>query len=133
MKVAVRYYSRSGHTEKVAQELGKQLKVIPKTTATKLSAPVDILFVGSGTFFFKEDKHLKKFVSNLTPDQVKQIIIFGTAGGPDSMIKSLKKILSKKKLNVSNKTLFFSSFRLSPTKSLTSEQIKKISDFIANL
>lgn len=47
MKVAVRYYTKSGNTEKLALEIAKAVGVTAETTSVPISEEVDVLFLGS--------------------------------------------------------------------------------------
>lgn len=128
MKIAIRYYSRTGNTEKVAKEIGKQLDITPKTISEPLINPVGELLLGGGTYFLKADKHIRDFVTKIKPNQAKRIIVFGTSSGLGTMANSLKKALTKKGFVVSSKSLFLHG--LSPQiRNLNEKQKEKIEQF----
>jgi flavodoxin len=79
MKVAVRYYSRSGNTKKLAEEIAKTAGVTAETTEQPLGEPVDLLFLGSAVYAAGVDEHVKSFLRDLDPAQVKKIVNFSTA------------------------------------------------------
>ena len=47
MKIAIRYYSKTGNTEKLAEAIGEAIGVAPKTIDEPLNEDVDILFLGN--------------------------------------------------------------------------------------
>ena len=53
MKIAIRYYSKFGHSAQMAQVIGDVMGVKPESIETPLTEEVDILFVGAGLFFGK--------------------------------------------------------------------------------
>ncbi len=82
MKVAVRYYSRSGNTRAVAEAIAEEAGVpaisvdAPEAAITE---PVDVLFIGGALYAYRLDKHLKAFIENLSPKMVKKGVIFSTS------------------------------------------------------
>ena len=50
MKIAVRYYTRSGNTKKLAEAIAKAVGAEAKTVDEPLWEDVDILFLGSSVY-----------------------------------------------------------------------------------
>lgn len=50
MKIAVRYFSRTGNTKKLAEAIAKAINVEAKITDKPLCEDVDILFLGSSAY-----------------------------------------------------------------------------------
>lgn len=90
MKIAVRYYTRSGNTEKLANEIAKSLSCEVKDIATPLTEKVDILFLGCSYYAFDVDEAVKSFIVE-NRENIGKIICFGTS----AMMKSMKKPVSK--------------------------------------
>lgn len=103
MNTAIRYYSRSGNTAKLAEAIGSATGVAAKTTAEALSEPVDLLFLGGALYAGNIDGHLRSFAESLTKERVKQVVVFSTAAGPKSAMEKLKEILEPKGICVANK------------------------------
>ena len=64
MKIAVRYYSKTGNTKKLANAIATQLHVDAKDISEGLNEKVDILFLGSPVYWAGMDGSVKKFKSS---------------------------------------------------------------------
>ncbi len=78
MKIAVRYYSRGGHTKKLAEALAAALDVTACPIEKSLEEDVDILFLGSSVYLLGVDKSLVNFIQNITV-HVGTIVNFSTS------------------------------------------------------
>lgn len=90
MKIAIRYYTRSGNTRKLADAMAKAIC----TQALDLSAPLtektDILLLGCSYYAFDIDAAVKEYIE-ANKDRIGKIICFGTS----AMMKSMKKPVAK--------------------------------------
>ena len=82
-KVAVRYQSRNGNTKAVAEAIAKTVGVAAEPIETPIPEPVDLLFIGGGVYMWDIDKSLISYLENLSPETVKSVAAFTTAGGMD--------------------------------------------------
>jgi hypothetical protein len=103
---AIRFYSRTGNTEKVANLLSEQLNVKAESIDSPISEPVDRLFLGGGVYNMSADKRLKAYAADLDPATVKEVFLFGTSGSVFTIEKQLTKVLKKKRIPVSDEHLF---------------------------
>ena len=78
MHIAIRYYSKTGNTEKLAKEIEKVTKVKAEPVTKKLNKDVDILFLGSTIYAAGIDEEVKKFIDNIDV-KVGSIVNFSTA------------------------------------------------------
>lgn len=65
MKIAIRYYSKTGNTEKLAEAIGEAIGVAPKTIDEPLNEDVDILFLGNSVYNAGADSKVKEFLKNI--------------------------------------------------------------------
>lgn len=79
MNTAIRYYSKFGHTRKMAAVVSEVTGVEPLTIETPITEPVDVLYFGSAVYATVVDWRVKKFIKTLTPDKVKRVICFSSA------------------------------------------------------
>lgn len=79
MKIAVRFYSRSGNTQKVAEAIAKAVGTEAKKTDVSVNEPVDLLFLGGSVYWGGIDKNLRAFIESLDPAKVKCVATFGTS------------------------------------------------------
>lgn len=95
MKIAVRYYTRSGNTKKLADAIAKAVGVEAKTVAEGLTEDVDILFLGSSVYAAGVDGEVKKFIDRIDV-KVGRVVNFSTAALIKSTGKQVRKLLQKK-------------------------------------
>jgi flavodoxin len=86
MKVAVRYYTKTGNTEKLANAVG--VKALP--ISEPITEPVDILFLGNSYYAFSIDPEVRDYVRSLDSSKVKRIVNFGSAAMLNSTWKKVK-------------------------------------------
>ncbi len=90
MNVAVRYYTKTGNTKRMAEAVAKALGV----EALPLSEPVkeraDLLFLGNSYYAFSIDPEVRDFIRGLDPDKVGRIVNFGSAAMLNSTWKKVK-------------------------------------------
>ena len=65
MKVAVRYYTQTGNTKKLAEAIASQLGIEAKSVETPLEEKTDILFLCNSVYWAGIDKHVKEFVKKM--------------------------------------------------------------------
>lgn len=91
MKTAIRYYSRSGNTKKLAESVGNAVSVEPKEVSEPLTEKVDVLFLGCSYYAFDMDEAVKTFICE-NHGYIGKIVCFGTSAMMKSMKKPLKKV-----------------------------------------
>ena len=90
MTYAVRYYTKTGNTKRLADAIAKELGVEALPLEVPVSEPVDILFLGNSYYAFNIDPEVKKFVGSLQKDKVGKIVNFGSAAMLNSTYKKVK-------------------------------------------
>jgi flavodoxin len=100
MKIAVRYYSKSGNTKKLAEAIAKAVGAAVEPTDTALTEPVDLLFLGGAIYGGNEDGHIRDFAGKLTADTVKSVAVFGTSMSGKSILPLIEGSLSGKGIPV---------------------------------
>ena len=95
MKIEVRYYTRSGNTQKLAEAIAKAVGAEAKTVEEPLREDVDILFLGSSVYAYGVDDSIKKFISSIDVS-VGKVVNFSTAALVKSTYKQVGKLLAAK-------------------------------------
>lgn len=138
MEVAVRYQSRGGNTRAVAEEIAKLLGVTAESIDKPIDKKVDILFLGGGLYMWDMDESLKKYIENLEPEQIGQMVGFSTTGAMDVTLKRIREYGEKKGIPVSDKQLLLvmllkghSALGLTGGK-LSDKQKKQIEEFVGS-
>lgn len=91
MRVAVRYYSRGGNTEKLAKAIAEAIGVEAKTVAEPLEERTDILFLGSSVYAAGMDESVKRFVVD-NQNKIGKLYNFSTAALLSSTYKQMRKL-----------------------------------------
>ena len=90
MKFAVRYYTKTGNTKKLAEAMAKALGVEALPISEGIDEPVDILLLGNSYYAFSIDPEVRKFVCSLDRNKVGRIVSFGSAAMLNSTWKKVK-------------------------------------------
>lgn len=102
MAIAVRYFSKSGRTEKVAQAIGEAVcgDVKSITEAPALTEKADVLFLGGAPYANIMAPELKKYAEDIDAALVGTAVLFTTSNWSQRTVRSLKGILKKKGIRV---------------------------------
>lgn len=103
MKTAIRYYSKFGHTTKMANIVGELTNTRPELATVRLSEPVDTLYLGAGVFLGKVDNSIVELINTLTPDMVKRVVCFGSSAIIKSPVPQMRELLQARDIIVSEK------------------------------
>ena len=101
---AIRYYSKFGHSKQMAQAIEELVGTKATTVAEQLTEPVDTLYLGAGVFLGKVNSAVLDFINALTPDVVKQVVLFGSCAIIDSPVPQMRTALEAKGIKVSDKS-----------------------------
>jgi len=96
MKVAIRYYSKTGHTKKLAEAISEELGVPAYPTNTTVKEEVDILFLGSAIYATGISDSIKNYIANLDSTKVKKVVNFSSATILTSTYDQVKKLVEEK-------------------------------------
>ncbi|MBO7095864.1 MAG: flavodoxin [Lachnospiraceae bacterium] len=95
MRFAVRYYTKTGNTKRLAEAIAKELGVEALPISEPVDEQVDFLFMGNSYYAFDIDPEVKKFVSSLDKEKVGKIVNFGSAAMLNSTYKKVKAVADK--------------------------------------
>ena len=90
MKIAVRYYTRTGNTKRLAEAIAKAVNTEALPLESPIDEPVDILFLGNSYYAFSIDPEVRKFIQSLDRSKVGRIVNFGSAAMLNSTYKKVK-------------------------------------------
>ena len=90
MTYAVRYYTKTGNTRRLAEAVAGALGVKALLISEPVKEPVDILFLGNSYYAFSIDPEVKSFVRSLDKNTVGRIVNFGSAAMLNSTWKKVK-------------------------------------------
>ena len=90
MTFAVRYYTKTGNTRKLATAIADALGVQTLPISEPVTEPVDILLLGNSYYAFSIDPEVKAFIRSLDKSKVGRIANFGSAAMLNSTFKKVK-------------------------------------------
>ena len=90
MKIAVRYYTKTGNTKKLAEAVAKAAGTEALPISSPITEPVDVLFLGNSYYAFSIDPEVRKFIQGLDKAKVGKIVNFGSAAMLNSTFKKVK-------------------------------------------
>lgn len=95
MKVAVRYYTKTGNTKKLAEAVATAVGVEALPITEPIEEKVDVLFLGNSYYAFSIDPEVRSFVASLDKSKVGKIVNFGSAAMLNSTFKKVKQEADK--------------------------------------
>ena len=133
MKTAIRYFSKFGHTEKMAKIVGELTNTRPELATVCLSEPVDTLYLGSGVLLGKVDNSIVEFINTLTPDKVKNVVCFGSSAIIKSPVPQMRKALEARGITVDERE-FTCPGAMGPVKAghPDADDMKNFRDFVSH-
>jgi flavodoxin len=98
MKIAIRFFSKTGHTEKMATVISDVTGVKAETIDTPITEEVDLLFLGSAIYMAGIDNKVKEFIASLDSGKIKNVINFSSAAILTSSYPQIKGLLRKQNI-----------------------------------
>ena len=95
MTKAIRYYSKFGHTRKMAAVVADRVGVPAESIDQPITEYVDVLYFGSAVYATVVDWRVKKFIKTLTPEMVGRVICFSSAAIIESNYPKVKELFEK--------------------------------------
>ena len=99
---SIRYYSKFGHSKQMAQAIEEIVGAKAATVAEPLTGTVDTLYLGAGVLLGKVNSAVIDFINTLKPEDVKEVVLFGSCAIIDSPVPQMRKALEAKGIKVSN-------------------------------
>ena len=89
MKTAVRYYTRSGNTKKLAEAIADALGTTALDVSVPIDEKVDLLFLGNSLYAGKPDASVNEFIEK-NADKIGCIVNFGSSASLRSTLKKIQ-------------------------------------------
>lgn len=90
MKIAVRYYTKTGNTKRLAEAVGEAVGAVALPISEPITEAVDILFLGNSYYAFSIDPKVRDFIRGLDKNKVGKIVNFGSAAMLNSTYRKVK-------------------------------------------
>ncbi len=133
MSVAIRYYSKSGNTKKLADAIAKVVDAEPLTVLTALKEPVDVLFLGSSVYAAGIDEEVKRFLRE-NKSKIGCIVNFSTAALLPSTYNQVSKLANELGIKVSKDEFHCrGSFGIMHRNRPNDDDLKAVMEFAKNI
>ena len=96
---AVMFYSKSGHSRKIARSLGDALG-IPVLEVPETPKKADILYIVSGIYASKGAPELLAAVEKLDPASIKKVVLFTSSAAGSTRQDEVRAVLKRKGIPV---------------------------------
>lgn len=109
MKIAVRYFSRSGNTKAVAEAIAQAAEVEAISVDAQeavITEPVDVLFLGGALYKYGIDDHMKAYLETLDKEMIGKVAVFSTSWFSKHAIDLIKDGAAKKGIEVVSESLY---------------------------
>ena len=103
MNIAVRYYTKTGNTRRLAQAVADAVGAEALPITEGVNEKVDILFLGNSYYAFSIDPEVRDFIRSLDKEKVGLIVNFGSAALLNSTLKKVKAEAQKAGIPVSDR------------------------------
>jgi len=90
MKTAVRYYTKTGNTKRLAEAVAEAVGAEALPISVPVAEKVDILFLGNSYYAFSIDPEVRDFIRSLDKEKIGRIVNFGSAAMLNSTWKKVK-------------------------------------------
>lgn len=101
MKVAVRYYTKTGNTEKLAKAVAEAVGAEALTVDKPLTEDVDVLFLCNSVYHAGADRRVKSFIDGINV-KVGKVVNVSTAALLESSYSQIKGLVEKKGLTMAS-------------------------------
>lgn len=104
MKIAIRYFTKFGHSARMAEVVSQVTGAQAQTVDTPLADPVDTLYLGCGVMLGKISKEMATFIQTLSPDKVGRVVCFGSCAIIKSPVPQLRTLLEARGIKVDERS-----------------------------
>jgi flavodoxin len=103
MKIAILYYTKLGHSKKIAQAIAKefQIKAYDIRTNPELNQ-VDMLYIVSGIYGGRSDPELISYLRTLDRQQINQAFLITSSGGKTTPAADVRIVLAEQGIPVAD-------------------------------
>ena len=93
MKIAIRYYTQTGNTKKLAEAIAAELGLEAKPVSVPLEEKSDLVFLCNSVYWAGIDKRVKQFVKD-NAGKIGTLVNVSTAAMIESTYGQMKKVAS---------------------------------------
>jgi len=129
-KVRIVYATKTKHSRKLAQAVGKALGTTPENVADNLTnVEADLLFIVGGLYGGQSLPELLAFTEGLDKEMIRQVALVTSCASGNQGQSSVRKILEDKGIPIIDEFICLGSFLVVKMGHPNQEEIRKAADF----
>jgi len=105
-KVAVRYFSKSGNTKKLADEIAKAVGCKAERIPAPVNEKVDILFLGASVYWGGISSEVKEYIQTLDKANIGKVVVFSTSALAERAFPQIQKKLQSCGIQVESRNFY---------------------------
>ncbi|MCC8102300.1 MAG: flavodoxin [Clostridiales bacterium] len=105
-KVAVRYFSRSGNTKRLADVIAKATGNRAEQVSVPVDNYVDILFLGASVYWGGISSEVKAYIQTLEKDQIGKVVVFSTSALAERAFPQIQKKLQDRGIKTDSRNFY---------------------------
>ncbi|MCC8047122.1 MAG: flavodoxin [Clostridiales bacterium] len=105
-KVAVHYFSKSGNTKKLADEIAKTVDCKAEQIPSPIEDKVDILFLGASVYWGGISSEVKDYIQTLNKDSIGKVVVFSTSALAERAFPQIQKKLQDKGIPIESNNFY---------------------------
>ena len=105
-KVAVRYFSKSGNTKRLADEISKAVGCKAEQIPAPVDGNVDILFLGASVHWGGISSEVKDYIKTLDKNRIGKVVVFSTSALAERAFPQIQKNLRDKGIPVESNNFY---------------------------
>lgn len=100
MQSEIRYFTKTGHTQKLAEAAAETLGIKALTIDVPVMDRVEVLYFGSAVYAAVVDPKVKQFIANIDPKLVGRVVCFSSAAILPGNYRQVKKLFEERGIQV---------------------------------
>lgn len=105
-KIAVHYFSKSGNTKKLADEIAKTVGCKAEPIPAPVDGNIDILFLGASVYWGGISSEVKAYIQTLDKSNIGKVVVFSTSALAERAFPQIQKKLQDKGIPVEDKNFY---------------------------
>ncbi len=104
--MAVRYFSKSGNTKKIADAIAKAVGCKSEKIPAPIDTYTDILFLGASVYWGGISSEVKEYIKTLDRQNIGKVVVFSTSALAERGFEQIRKNLQARGLIVEGKNFY---------------------------
>lgn len=104
--IAVRYFSKSGNTRKLADEIANTVGCKAEQIPAPIDGKADILFLGASVYWGGICSEVKEYIQTLDKNKIGKVVVFSTSAMAERAFPQIQKKLQSRGIQVESRNFY---------------------------